>query len=58
MKLCVQIEAPARAICRRYLHICAAMRGQTFDEFQKTRNAPTALDSVADKAPITQDSVK
>jgi gallate dioxygenase len=29
------------------LHIYAAMRGQTLDEFQQTRNAPGALYSVA-----------
>jgi gallate dioxygenase len=29
------------------LHIYAAMRGQTLQEFQKTRNAPGALYSVA-----------
>jgi len=29
------------------LHIYAAMRGQSLEEFQKTRNAPTALYSVA-----------
>ena len=29
------------------LHIYAAMRGQTLEEFQKTRNAPNALYSVA-----------
>jgi gallate dioxygenase len=29
------------------LHIYAAMRGQTLEEFQRTRNAPTALYSVA-----------
>ena len=29
------------------LHIYAAMRGQTLEEFQKTRNAPGALYSVA-----------
>ena len=45
------------------LHIYAAMRGQTLEEFQKTRNAPGALYSVAgtdaaerqeswDKAPV------
>jgi len=28
------------------LHIYAAMRGQTLEEFQKTRNAPNALYSV------------
>jgi gallate dioxygenase len=31
------------------LHIYAAMRGQTLAEFQKTRNAPGALYSVAAK---------
>ncbi len=31
------------------LHIYAAMRGQTLDDFQKTRNAPGALYSVAGK---------
>ena len=31
------------------LHIYAAMRGQTLDEFQQTRNAPGALYSVAGK---------
>ena len=29
------------------LHIYAAMRGQSLEEFQKTRNAPGALYSVA-----------
>ena len=29
------------------LHIYAAMRGQTLEDFQKTRNAPGALYSVA-----------
>jgi len=29
------------------LHIYAAMRGQTLEEFQKTRNVPGALYSVA-----------
>jgi gallate dioxygenase len=29
------------------LHIYAAMRGQTLEEFQQTRNAPGALYSVA-----------
>jgi gallate dioxygenase len=32
------------------LHIYAAMRGETLEEFQKTRNAPGALYSVAGKA--------
>ena len=31
------------------LHIYAAMRGQTLEEFQRTRNAPGALYSVAGK---------
>ena len=31
------------------LHIYAAMRGQSLEEFQKTRNAPNALYSVAGK---------
>ena len=31
------------------LHIYAAMRGETLEEFQKTRNAPGALYSVAGK---------
>jgi gallate dioxygenase len=33
------------------LHIYAAMRGQTLEEFQKTRNAPGALYSVAGNQP-------
>jgi gallate dioxygenase len=38
------------------LHIYAAMRGQTLEAFQKTRNAPGALYSVAgsDTAPAQQ----
>ena len=31
------------------LHVYAAMRGQSLEEFQKTRNAPNALYSVAGK---------
>ena len=31
------------------LHIYAAMRGQTLEDFQQTRNAPGALYSVAGK---------
>jgi gallate dioxygenase len=31
------------------LHIYAAMRGESLEEFQKTRNAPGALYSVAGK---------
>jgi gallate dioxygenase len=39
------------------LHIYAAMRGQTLEEFQKTRNAPGALYSVAgsDATPLSWD---
>jgi gallate dioxygenase len=36
------------------LHIYAAMRGQTLEEFQKTRNAPGALYSVAGTDPGSQ----
>jgi gallate dioxygenase len=36
------------------LHIYAAMRGQTLEDFQKTRNAPGALYSVAGKDAATQ----
>lgn len=49
------------------LHIYAAMRGETLEQFQKTRNAPGALYSVAggdaaksvswDKAPVSGESV-
>ena len=40
------------------LHIYAAMRGQSLEEFQKTRNVPGALYSVAgkDAAPLAWDS--
>jgi gallate dioxygenase len=40
------------------LHIYAAMRGQTLEAFQQTRNAPGALYSVAgkDAAPQTWDA--
>ncbi|HWT37361.1 MAG TPA: gallate dioxygenase, partial [Paraburkholderia sp.] len=37
------------------LHIYAAMRGQTLEEFQKTRNAPGALYSVAGKTAAKAD---
>ena len=42
------------------LHIYAAMRGQTLEEFQKTRNAPGALYSVAgtDAKPLTWDKAQ
>ena len=36
------------------LHIYAAMRGETLEEFQKTRNAPGALYSVAGEAAKTE----
>jgi gallate dioxygenase len=36
------------------LHIYAAMRGQSLEEFQKTRNAPNALYSVAGKQGLDQ----
>jgi gallate dioxygenase len=43
------------------LHIYAAMRGETLEDFQKTRNAPGALYSVAgtdvNKAPLAWDTV-
>jgi gallate dioxygenase len=40
------------------LHIYAAMRSQTLEDFQQTRNAPGALYSVAgkDAAPQTWDA--
>jgi gallate dioxygenase len=42
------------------LHVYAAMRGETLDEFQKTRNAPGALYSVAgadvNRAPLSWDT--
>jgi gallate dioxygenase len=37
------------------LHIYAAMRGQTLEEFQQTRNAPNALYSVAGNEQSVQD---
>jgi gallate dioxygenase len=42
------------------LHIYAAMRGQTLEEFQKTRNAPGALYSVAgtDAKPLAWDKAR
>lgn len=41
------LEKLGAAIGVSNLHIYAAMRGQTLEEFQKTRNAPGALYSVA-----------
>ena len=35
------------------LHIYAAMRGETLEQFQRTRNAPGALYSVAGKDAAT-----
>ncbi len=43
------LEKLGAAIGVSNLHIYAAMRGQTLEEFQKTRNAPGALYSVAGK---------
>jgi gallate dioxygenase len=42
------------------LHIYAAMRGETLEQFQKTRNAPGALYSVAGKGagPLAWDGAK
>jgi len=42
------------------LHVYAAMRGQSLEEFQKTRNAPGALYSVAgkDRGALTWDQAK
>jgi len=37
------------------LHIYAAMRGQSLEDFQRTRNAPGALYSVAGRDAATQD---
>ena len=47
------LEKLGAAVGVSNLHIYAAMRGQTLEEFQKTRNAPGALYSVAgtDAAP-------
>jgi gallate dioxygenase len=41
------LEKLGAAVGVSNLHIYAAMRGQTLDEFRKTRNAPGALYSVA-----------
>ena len=43
------LEKLGAAVGVSNLHIYAAMRGQTLDEFMKTRNAPGALYSVAGK---------
>jgi gallate dioxygenase len=50
------LEKLGAAVGVSNLHIYAAMRGQTLAEFQQTRNAPTALYSVAgiDAAPEQQ----
>ena len=42
-------RSSARWSASSNLHIYAAMRGQTLEDFQKTRNAPGALYSVAGK---------
>jgi gallate dioxygenase len=43
------LEKLAAVVGLSNLHVYAAQRGQTLDEFQKTRNAPGALYSVAGK---------
>ena len=42
-------ERPRLVVFRSNLHIYAAMRGESLEDFQKTRNAPGALYSVAGK---------
>ena len=51
------LEKLGAAVGVSNLHIYAGMRGQTLEEFQKTRNAPGALYSVAgtDAAPAQQE---
>ena len=39
------------------LHVYAAMRGETLEEFQKTRNAPGALYSVAGSEAESRDAL-
>jgi len=41
------LEKLAAVVGVSNLHVYAAMRGQSLEEFQKTRNAPGALYSVA-----------
>ena len=43
------LEKLAAVIGSSNLHIYAGMRGETLDDFMKTRNAPGALYSVAGK---------
>ena len=46
----IALQRVARlTVFRSNLHIYAAMRGETLEQFQKTRNAPGALYSVAGK---------
>jgi len=44
------LEKLGAAVGVSNLHIYAGMRGQSLEEFLKTRNAPTALYSVAGKS--------
>ena len=48
------LEKLAAVIGVSNLHVYAAMRGQTLEEFQQTRNVPGALYSVAGKEPEDQ----
>jgi len=55
------LEKLAAVVGVSNLHVYAAMRGQTLDDFMKTRNAPTALYSVAakdDKGPAWEKDPK
>jgi len=45
------LEKLGAAVGVSNLHIYAAMRGETLEQFQKTRNAPDALYSVAGTPP-------
>jgi len=48
-RLALELEKLGAGVGVSTLHIYAARRGQTLEEFQKTRNAPGALYSVAGK---------
>jgi gallate dioxygenase len=49
------LEKLAAVVGVSNLHVYAAMRGQSLEDFQKTRNAPGALYSVAGAAPASWD---
>jgi gallate dioxygenase len=49
------LEKLAAVVGTSNLHVYAAMRGETLDTFLKTRNAPTALYSVAGETPTPPD---